>query len=380
MKRRVAFCGTRGIPAAYGGFETAVDEITIRLQNNEYQCDVFCRSMEDREPEFVDERRIIFIKGSENRKLDTFISSINTGLYLLKNRKEYDFVFWFNNANLPGIFITRIIGIPMAVNTDGLEWRRAKWSLPFKLYYFLSSLFISLICKNLISDSQGIKDYYYKKFKKRTIMIPYGAPNPIEIRDQRKDEILQEYAVMKNKYFIQITRFEPDNLPLKVIESFIKSKLYEDGYQFLLIGYKDSNNYSEQILKYDGGYGVRVLNALYDKEKLQVLRENAFSYVHGNSVGGTNPALLEAMTSSQRVMAIDIVFSHEVLGELGTYFKIENLHHKFKEILKSESNQKLLKLSVEKKYDWNDVAEKYKNISLNWAAVLKKNREYTLES
>src|SRR5512138_737182 len=123
MKRRtIAFCGTRGLPANYGGFETAVDEISRRFVSVGYTCEVFTRTgQSDTETHTTHQgRRLVYIKGSRYRKLDTFISSIRTGLYLLSHRRSYQHVFWFNNANLPGILLTRFARIPMTVNTDGL--------------------------------------------------------------------------------------------------------------------------------------------------------------------------------------------------------------------------------------------------------------------
>ena len=154
MTGTIAFCGTRGLPADYGGFETAVDEISSRFVQNGFSVEVFCRLSHS--GKILDEyegRRLITVKGSARRSLETFVSSFQTGLYLIKHRKEYKHVFWFNNANFPGIFMTLLAGIPFTVNTDGLEWRRKKWSLPFRAYYFVTSWLISRFAPHLISDS-----------------------------------------------------------------------------------------------------------------------------------------------------------------------------------------------------------------------------------
>ncbi len=358
MNKSVGFCGTRGIPANYGGFETAVDEITKILSEQNVDCHVFGRSKPN-ESITVDKRKTIYVQGSSSRKLDTFVSSINTGLYLLKHRKEYEFVFWFNNANLPGIILTKLAGIPMAVNTDGLEWKRAKWSWPFKLYYFLSSMLICFMCKTLISDAQAIQNYYKRVFKKRTQMIPYGAPEIQKINETSINETLEGFGVEKDKYFLQITRFEPDNLPLEIIDSFYKSKMSDEGYKYVVIGYKESSPYADAVKAYSKYRGIIVLPALYDKEKLQILRENAICYVHGNSVGGTNPALLEAMASCKRVLAIDVEFSKEVIGDYGLLFKKGNITKRFREVLKMEDQSSAMKIRLSNKYQWDAVAKAY---------------------
>lgn len=361
-KLRVAFCGTRGIPANYGGFETAVDEITLRLVQEGVDCHVFGRSEIEGKADSIDGRRIVNVKGSNSRKLDTFVSSINTGKYLFKHRKEYDFVYWFNNANLPGIILTKFARIPMAVNTDGLEWRRMKWSWPFKLYYFFSSLIICLLCRKLISDSVSIQKYYKSTFLKNTQFIPYGAPTNSQVDEEKRTNILHKYLLSGQKYFIQITRFELDNLPLKIIEGFIESELYEQGYQFILVGYRDSTPYSELLKSLDGQKGVRILPANYNQEELSVLRENAVCYVHGNSVGGTNPALLEAMGSCKRVMAIDGPFSKEVLGSYGLLFTGERLAEQFKEVICMEEQCHGMKERLYSNYQWHAVARSYQEL------------------
>ncbi|WP_084781631.1 DUF1972 domain-containing protein [Paenibacillus sp. D9] len=360
--KAIAFCGTRGIPAAYGGFETAVDEITKWFTSKGYTCHIFGRSESPRPSEVYDSRKMIYVKGSKSKKLDTFVSAIYTGLYLRKHRAEYDYVFWFNNANFPGIFITLLSGLPMAINTDGLEWRRAKWSFPFKAYYFISSYLIGRFNKTLISDSISISDYYKKKFNKKTSIIPYGVPQSVDFEEEVKHSVLEKYKLDANKYFLQITRLEPDNLPLEIICGFINSGIWKQGYKFLLIGMKEENPYTLSLKRLSGSNGVNVSPANYNPVELEVLRRNAFCYLHGNSVGGTNPALLEAMKSCNRIMAINGPFSKEVLGNNGILFDIEKLDLQFKQVLELKDESAELKERVLTLYNWETVSNSYEKI------------------
>jgi hypothetical protein len=356
----IAFCGTRGLPANYGGFETAVDEISRRFTEHGYHCEVFCRNSnrEDR-PLTHEGRTLIYVDGSTSRTLDTFVSAIQTGLYLWKNRKRYSHVFWFNNANFPGIIMTRLAGLPMSVNTDGLEWRRAKWSWPFKVYYILSSFCIARLCRTLISDSDAIQAYYRTHFLKRTHMIPYGTPRPVAVSPDRAARILEKFGLEKGKYFLQITRFEPDNLPYETALAFLQSGLVNKGFKDVVVGFRDPTPYAQKLKSLDGSGGVAVLNAIYDPAVLHVLRHNCFCYVHGNSVGGTNPALLEAMACCPRIMSIDCTFSREVLGELGLYFNPANIVPTFRSAYGSPNQQVRLVASVESRYQWDAVADAY---------------------
>lgn len=352
------------MPANYGGFETAVDEISRRFVKRGYDCEVFCRESSGRErPERHEGRRLVYVKGSSRRALDTFVSAFQTGWHLLRYRKTYDHVFWFNNANLPGILLTLLARIPTSVNTDGLEWRRAKWKWPFKLYYFLSSFLISRVCRSLISDSRAIQSYYKKTFFKDTQFIPYGTPDTPQVSPERESAVLKRYCLEPGRYFLQITRFEPDNLPLDTARAFRFAGLVNEEFKLLLVGYQHPTPYAQQVKAMSGEDGVTVTGAVYDPEVLAVLRSNCFCYVHGNSVGGTNPALLEAMASCPRVLAIDGPFSRELLGDTGYFFTTDNMGIALRGVLSAPEKAADMRNRVESRYRWDAVTESYMRLA-----------------
>ena len=365
--RVVAFCGTRGLPANYGGFETAVDEISRRFVASGWTCDVFCRrSSGPGRAELPDEhehRRLVYVDGSRRSTLDTVVSSIQTGLRLFRQRHRYAHVFWFNNANLPGILLTRIAGIPMTVNTDGLEWRRAKWRAPFKLYYVASSLLISGVCKTLVSDSVAIQTFYRERFFKRTTFVPYGGPSPVAVTEARELEILRELGLEPGRYLLQITRVEPDNLPVPIARAFQDSGLHEQGFAMVSIGLRDKTPYAASLIALDGERGVRVRPAIYDPVVLQVLRKHCRCYLHGNSVGGTNPALLEAMTVCPRVAAIDCEFSREVLGETGWFFTLANAAEVIRGVAVAPDRSAEMQARIAQHYQWSAVSACYLDLA-----------------
>ncbi len=363
--KTVAFCGTRGLPANYGGFETAADEISARFAENGYDCVVFSRksSSGGKTPERHEGRRLVYVEGSSARSLDTFVSAFQTGWRLLRNRKEYDHVFWFNNANLPGILLTLLARIPTSVNTDGMEWRRAKWKLPFKAYYVLASLLVSLLCKSVVSDSRAMQSFYKKVFRKNTQFIPYGIPKTPGVSEEKQAAILREYGLEAGRYFLQITRFEPDNLPLDAIVSFREAGLSRDGFKFLLVGYQRDTPYAGRIKALSGKDGILVADAVYDPEVIATLRRNCFSYVHGNSVGGTNPALIEAMATCPRVLAIDVQFSREMLGDTGSFFRPDDMAESFRRIPTRPERSAAMQARVKSRYQWDAVAENYMRLA-----------------
>jgi len=293
------------------------------------------------------------------RKLDTLVSAFQTGWHLLRHRKDYKYAFWFNNANLPGILATRLARIPFSVNTDGLEWRRAKWRWPFKAYYFLSSFLVARSCKSLISDSRAIQSYYKRVFFKDTHFVPYGIPKTPPVNPEKEAAVLRKYGLEAGRYFLQITRFEPDNLPLETAKAFHGAGLASNGFKLLLVGYQHATPYAEHVAAMSKEDGIVVANAVYDAETLTALRNNCFCYVHGNSVGGTNPALLEAMASSPRVLAIAVPFSHEILGETGYFFMPGAMTTSMRSVVHSPEQGGAMRARVRSLYDWNAVVESY---------------------
>ena len=363
-RRAIAFCGSRGVPARYGGFETAVDEISHRFVERGYDCEVFCReSSGDKALEQHEGRRLIYVRGSTRRSLDTFVSAFQTGWYLLRHRKQYRHVFWFNNANLPGILLTLLARIPTSVNVDGLEWRRAKWSWPYKAYYFTASFFISRLCSTLISDSKAIRAYYEKVFRKGSQLVPYGVPGAPSVPRERHQAILKRYGLVPGRYLLQITRLEPDNLSLEAARAFRSAGLAREGFALLIVGYQHENAYTRRLKGLSGKDGILVADAVYDPEVLEVLRANCFCYVHGNSVGGTNPALLESMAACPRVLAIEGPFSREVLGDTGYFFSPDDMVAVLRGVPDLRDRSRAMRDRVQSRYRWDAVAESYARLA-----------------
>lgn len=363
MNSKVAFCGTRGVPANYGGFETAVDEISLRLIQWGYKCEIFCRKSHHTGYETIHAgRSLVYVGGSIYPKFETVISSIQTGLYLFRHRHEYLHVFWFNNANLPGILISRLAGLPITVNTDGLEWRRKKWGLPFKFYSIFSSILVSKLSPRLISDSKAIQEYYRKHFHADSMYIPYGAPTASVPDMSEQERILKEYNLTPGRYLLQITRIEPDNLPLEVAQGFIDSDLSKNGFEYAVVGLKEDTPYTRNLKQLDGVGGIRVFSSVYDAEVVMTLLLNCYGYVHGNSVGGTNPALLQAMAASPRILAVNTEFCREMLGDCGHYFNVSSIVEALKPFILSEDNRNQIFQRVTSLYQWDAVAQAYAKV------------------
>jgi glycosyltransferase involved in cell wall biosynthesis len=313
---RIALLGTRGIPASHGGFETCVEELGRRLVDKGHTVFVYSKQNDSKLKTYkgmhVIEIPRISIKGIETL-LSTFLSVIHSLFF------HFDMHMLFNGANSPALFIYKLLKKKYALNTDGLEWKRGKWGIIGRNYYKLSERVSVLLCKNLISDSQGIHDYYKQKYHVESTIIAYGAAIPPEYPNENVQRILNELGLEKNKYILQITRFEPENHPLLTLQSIEQLPV---AFKCVLVG--GSNYRSEYLEKIEEqeqkNKNIILPGYIYHKEKLDILWQNALCYIHGNSVGGTNPALLQAMAAGRPVIALDCSFNREVLGENGYFY------------------------------------------------------------
>ncbi|NHD17215.1 MULTISPECIES: DUF1972 domain-containing protein [unclassified Actinopolyspora] len=310
---RVAMLGTRGVPARYGGFETCVEEVGGRLARMGHEVTVYCR---DRGAERTTEHRgmrLVRLPALRRKSLETLS---HTGLsvgHALRERPDVALVF--NAANAPFLPLLRARGIPVATHVDGLEWKRAKWAGAGARYYRAAESLAVRWSDALISDSRGIQHYYAERFGVKSDYIPYGAP----VLDTVGADGLAEYGLRAGEYHLMVARFEPENHLGLAVAGYLRSGA---RHPLVIVGtapYSDA--YTARVRKLaDGGSGVRLVGAVWDQRTLNQLYANALTYVHGHSVGGTNPSLLRAMGAATSVSAFDVEFNREVLGPHGAYF------------------------------------------------------------
>jgi glycosyltransferase involved in cell wall biosynthesis len=254
-----------------------------------------------------------------------------------------------------------------ALNTDGLEWQRDKWGWIGKNYYKASEYISKWICPNLVSDSQGIHDYYKKRFNVNSTIIAYGANSPESYNDNEENIILKSFNLEKGKYFFQVTRFEPENNPLLAIKAFMKTKT---DYKYCLVGggsYK--SNYAKQIQDIaNRNQNVVLPGFIYEKKILDVLWKNCFAYIHGNGVGGTNPALLQAMAAGQPIISLDCSFNRETLNHSAIFFKrsLSEMILALEKIicLSNQDRDNLISKNlqrIQEHYTWESITEKYES-------------------
>ncbi len=309
----IAMVGTRGVPAAYGGFETAVEEVGRRLADRGHDVVVYTRGSKSREKKYLG-MRVVHLPAIPVKQVETLSHTGFSALHLIFRRRP-DAAFVFNAANSPFVPLFRLRRVPTALHMDGLEWRRSKWGPRGKAYYRWAEQFGVRTSDALIADAPGIADYYTHQFDVPTEMIRYGAPILDSVADSRLDEL----DLRPGGYHLIVARFEPENHVLEIVEGYRRSTA---TLPLVVVGSAPySNDYTEQVRRAAAGDDrIRLIGGVYDQELLDALYFHALTYDHGHSVGGTNPSLLRAMGAGTATIAFDVPFNREVLDGNGWFF------------------------------------------------------------
>ncbi|GIG19676.1 glycosyl transferase [Cellulomonas chitinilytica] len=360
----VALVGTRGVPARYGGFETAAEEVGRRLVERGLRVTVYCRTArgEPREDRFLG-MELVHLPAMRRRSLETLS---HTGLsvgHLVGHR--VDAAIMFNAANSPWLPGLRAARIPVATHVDGLEWKRAKWGPSGQRYYRTAEALAVRWSDALIADAAGIQDYYRAEFGVPTELISYGAPRLVDLPPTR----LTELGLEPQGYHLVVARFEPENHVDLVVEGYVASGA---RLPLVVVGsapYADEYTARVHALADDR---VRLLGGVWDPELLDTLYAHARTYLHGHSVGGTNPSLLRAIGAGTATVAYDVGFNREVLRDDGRYFgspadvatQVEAAEADPDDCLRRGKALAVRALD----YDWDVVADRYEDLARRLAS------------
>jgi glycosyltransferase involved in cell wall biosynthesis len=220
----------------------------------------------------------------------------------------------FYAVNSPALLLPRLLGRKIAINTDGLEWKRGMWGPVGRRYYKLAEWLSCKLANRIVTDSIGIQNYYREQYGVEGAHISYGA----YIDKSRIPALLDSLGISPGEYFLQVTRFEPENNPLLTIQAF---KRLNTTKKLVVVGGVPYDSPYSRAIAAEADERVILPGYVYGRDLLNELWCNCFAYVHGNEVGGTNPALLQTMASGCFTIAIDVPFSHDVLLDAGIYFE-----------------------------------------------------------
>ena len=365
---KVGFIGSRGIPAIYGGFETFIEEVSIGLNN-------------------IEDYEVIVVSDAEQREKVNGLESYNgIKLYYSRYKKAKNpILFYFDSMMLAMkhstliyscgtgagyfAFLPALFGKKFITNPDGIGWQRDKWSPIVK--FFLKSLFYFTAkwSRHLVYDSHGIKDFFQNEFNrsKNGVVIEYGAylNKFIDIETDFTKIILNKYNINKEQYHLVVSRLEPENNVDIIIDGYLKS---DRALPLIIVGNLKDTPYDNKLKKSQSD-DVRFVGGIYDKDTLEIVRANAFTYLHGHSVGGTNPSLLEAMASKNFCICHDNRFNREVVANNGLFFKdYSEIDKHFTHV---ENNISSIDYNLHKEGAYNRIKNYY-----NWENIVKKYNDY----
>jgi glycosyltransferase involved in cell wall biosynthesis len=330
----IAFVGSRGIPVGYGGAETFIEELAPRLLEHGFTVSVTCESTGFGEDDYGGITRL-HIPAIQGRTLTIpTINDIVATTYLLWKHPEVRLVYYVAPDGAPAALLARLCGKKVVVNTDGIEWKRPILRRPYftplwKFISFFTSWYLRFsewlavkIAHAVIADSKAIKTYLERSYRTtRAVYIPYGARKLLTTTTASGEEkqVLDSFGLSPETYYLTVGRIVAENNIHLELEGFKKSN---SSRKLVIVGNfhpKDSYNRFLERLK-GADTKIMFLDPIYDKKVLGVLRKNCFAYIHAYELGGTNPSLLEQMAFGTPIIAYDVPFHREVLGEGGIYF------------------------------------------------------------
>ncbi|WP_208994265.1 DUF1972 domain-containing protein [Pannonibacter sp. I15F10I1] len=309
--------GIRGLPAAHGGFETFAAKLAPYLRDRGWTVNVYCQVDDGSAPAVApyhedDWEGIhrIHIGVKRGGPVGTIEFDWKCTRDVLK-RPGIDLVLGYNTAIFT--ILQRLKGRRVVMNMDGIEWKRAKWSLPAKAWFFINEIVGAHVCSTPIADHPEIAAHLRRIGCRRSVVIPYGAD---EVTDGNA-ELLVPYGLSPNEYFVSIARIEPENSILEIVRAFSKTAR---GMKLAVLGNMDPNNPYHRAVRKAGSPEVVFLGAIYDKATVEALRVFCRAYLHGHQVGGTNPSLVEALGCGCAVIAHDNRFNRWVAGDGQVFF------------------------------------------------------------
>ena len=380
--KNVFIVGCKCIPANYGGYETFVENLTKRQINKDIKYHVACIGNENKDYEYNGAHcfKMKVPKIGPARAMFADVLAFKYLLKYVKKNKIANFTVLVLACRIGIVFKkyvkkTHKLGGKVIVNPDGHEWMRSKWPKPIKKYWKYSETKMVKYADLLVCDSINIEKYIkteYFKYSPKTEFIAYGADVSkanIASNDHWVSEWMKSFDIKPNEYYLIVGRFVPENNYETMIREFMKSKSKKD--LVIVTNYENNKLYNllKKRLKFEKDKRIKFVGTVYNPEYIKKIRENAYAYLHGHSVGGTNPSLLEALASTKLNLLYDCDFNREVGRDSSFYWNcnygnlaclIENIDRLSSEDI-IEHNANSVKI-IENNYNWNLIISKYENI------------------
>ena len=364
MQKKINILGTRGIPASHGGFESFAEKLAPYLVEHGWEVVVYCQESGNQpiSEDVWNGVRLIKIAVNNEGPLGSFIFDWKSTCHAAK-AGGLALTLGYNTAVF--CFVHRLKGIKNLINMDGIEWKREKWSMPMKAWFYINEWAGSMLGNHLIADHPQIGKHLQRNAKAEKItVIPYGSDR-VEDADPK---IIEAYDLLPNNYAIIIARPEPENSIIEIVSAFSQKPR---GYKLVVLGKYDQEVKYQRETTQVASEEVIFLGAIYDQDIVKALRFHSVLYVHGHRVGGTNPSLVEALGAGNPVLAHDNKFNRWVAGEDQFYFSNEaECAEKFDKLLNNDKDfdhEKNASIKQHQtKFTWEKVLSEYRELFEKW--------------
>jgi len=363
----VAILGTRGIPASYSGFETAVEQITSRLTARGHAVTVYCR------PHVVDPAirewkgaKLVHLRTARNKYLDTFVHTLLSSLHAARGERP-DVALFFIAGNSPLCLVTRLAGIPTVINVDGSDSDRRKWNRFAKFYLRAAERLAPRMATRAITDSHAVAALYQQRYGREIGVVPYGA----EVPGRHDSDVLERLGLEPGSYVLFVGRLEPENNPHVLVDAWSRIPTAATrGMKLVVVG--GAPYASDYINRVRRAADPRVVFPGYvfgpDYWELQ---RNAYLFCAPTEVGGTHPVILEALAAGNCVLVNDYRPNAETVGDAGVYFSgaegAPDLARRLMALLGDPelvAGYRQLALQRAELYSWDAVATAYEQLLL----------------
>ena len=381
--QHVFIIGSRGLPAQYGGFETFVDQLVSHQVSPDIQYHVACLSNDQAYYHFdykgVDCFTIKAPKLGPARVIAYDMMAINYALKVIKKQGIKKPIFYVL-GNTIGAFVAPFarkihkMGGIFYINPDGLEWKRAKWAKLIQVYLKYSEKIMTRYADLVISDNPGIESYIKEAYPwSKTTYIAYGtdlSPTSLTSQDRKVREFYQKWQTQEKNYYLILGRFVPENNYETAIREFMTSSSKRD---LVIICNHEGNPYFEELRArtgFDQDPRVKFVGTVYDQDLLKYIRKEAFAYIHGHEVGGTNPGLLEALAQTDLNLVLGVSFNQTVAKDTAQYWTKEtgDLAHLIDRVDSledvSEWGQRA-KANMKQNFTWEKIVGEYEELFLS---------------
>jgi hypothetical protein len=364
VNRTLRILGTRGVPAAHGGFETFAEQLALYLVQQGWRVIVYCQ--EDGTGEISESTwqgiERITIPVTQTGPKGTILFDWKAIRHAARFQ-DLCLTLGYNTAVLCALL--RLKGIPNLINMDGVEWRRAKWSKGAKAWFWFNDWAGCWLGNHLVADHPEIARHLETRVAKDKITtIAYGARRVVDIGDAA----VRRYGLEPGRYLTLIARAEPENSLFEMVQGF---SMRRRGVRLVVLGNYDANYPYHTAVKAAASEEVMFLGAIYDKPVLEALRYHSLAYLHGHQVGGTNPSLVEALGAGNAVIARDNCFNRWVAGSGARYFSsAADVCTVLDEIVASPDSIAQMKAASVMRFDsgltWEPILLQYEGLLESW--------------